>query len=184
MAHIGGFVGGVLLAFVLRAQRAATVEADRSRLRHRADRSPAAALDAADEFLRKHPDDVEALWCKAAALHKMGERDEEAKVLVQLVRKDPDPAHAIDCLVIIEKLRLIPAAERMRLSPSLDGPLRRDVLMNVANEPESEPERPYALLALAEMSEGEERQSLVRELVERYPMHAATEIARTKGLLA
>jgi hypothetical protein len=50
-------------------------------------------------------------------------------------------------------------------------------------EDENEPQRPHALLSLASEAEGDEKTRLLDELREKYAFHAATELARAKGLL-
>ena len=183
VSHIGGFVGGVALAFVFRAQRAVREEVGRERLAEGEGRSPAAALEAAEEFLRRHPGDRDALWKKAAALHAMGERQMETEVLVLLVRAGDDVEKALDCLAVIDRLRDLSSTERMRLAAELQAPLRTDLLASVANGPDTDPERPYALVALAEEATDDRRATLLAELVSKYEFHAATELARSKGLV-
>ena len=60
---------------------------------------------------------------------------------------------------------------------------RLTLLKSVEQEPDDEPERPHALLALAETAEDDERERLLQELAEKYTLHAATEIARAKGMI-
>jgi membrane associated rhomboid family serine protease len=179
LAHVGGFVGGVALAFVLRAQKRATVEADREALASLSERSPAAALEAANEFLRRHPGDHEAMWNKAAALHAMGDTEREAQVLTEFVRSWQDVERAVDCLLALGRARDLSALERMKLAGMVSGENRLGLLKSVAEEPESEPQRPYAILALAE----EGRTDLLEVLRRSYAYHPATEAARAKGLL-
>ncbi len=183
VAHIGGFLAGLLLAFVLRAQVVASAEAGRERIGQMSDRSPAALLATAEGFLLKHPGDTTALWEKAAALHAMGEREKEAEVLVALVRAGEDVERALDCLVVIERLRTLAPVERMRLASSLDGQLRNDLIRSVANEPDGEPERPHALLALAETADSDDKARLIDELKQKYALHGVIEVARAKGLI-
>lgn len=183
LAHIGGFLAGVLLAFLLKAQVVASAEAGREHVEEMSDRSPAAALAAVEKMLEKHPSDPVFLWEKAAALHALGEREREAEVLATLVRSGSDVPRAIDCLVVINKVRELSAVERMRLATSLEGPLRINVLRSVAAEQDVEPQRPYALVELIEIEQGDDRDALVRELLAKYEFHAATESARAKGLL-
>ncbi len=183
IAHIGGFLSGLLLAFVLRAQVVASAEEGRERIEQMSDRSPAAALATTEEFLVQHPGDAAALWEKAAALHAMGDREKEAEVLASLVRAGHDVDRALDCLVVIDRLRTMTPIERMRIASTLEGPLKHELLRSVANEPDSEPERPHALVALAEDAQGADRAVFIEELESKYTFHAATEIARTKGLI-
>jgi hypothetical protein len=184
LAHIGGFLAGVLLAFLLKAQVVASAEAGRELVGAMSDRSPAAALTAVEEMLQKHPNDSTFLWEKAAALHAMGERDQEAEVLSSLVRMGSDAKRAVDCLVVINKVRVLTPIERMKLAAELEGGLKVDVLQSVVAEPDSEPERPFAMVELLDILTGDERESLVAELFAKYEFHAATEAARAKGLLA
>ena len=183
VSHVGGFLGGLVLAFLFRAKKEAEVEAGRERIEEMGGRSPAAVLATAEQHLRSHPDDVQALWEKADALHAMGEREQESQVLLQLVRASKDQRQAVKRLITISCLNVLTPVERMRLSVGLDPGHRRVVLMSVISEPETEPERPHALLALAEESEDAERSRLLSELKEQYTFHAATELARARGMI-
>ena len=148
-----------------------------------AGRSPAAALAAAEEHLRAHPDDLSAVWEKADALRAMGEHKREADVLIALVRLRERPDVAVERLAESGLIGQLPALERMRLAGDLQGESRLRLLQSVAREADEEPERPHALLALAETAEGEERQRFLKELTEKYALHAATELARARGLM-
>jgi membrane associated rhomboid family serine protease len=182
VAHIGGFVGGLLLAFVFHAQVEASVEAGREKIEEMSGRSPAAALAVAEEHLRAHPTDVRALWEKADALHVMGERDHEAAELVRLLRAGEDAERVLSRMDAIGMLRLIAPVERMRYAYALEGQVKAALLTSVAAEPDGEQERPHALLELATAFE-EGREERLRELSEKYAFHPATELARAKGLL-
>jgi hypothetical protein len=182
VAHIGGFVGGLLLAFVFHAQVEASVEAGREKIEEMSGRSPAAALAVAEEHLRAHPTDVRALWEKADALHVMGERDQEASELVRLLRAGEDAERVLSRMDAIGMLRLIAPVERMRYAYALEGQVKAALLTSVAAEPDGEQERPHALLELATAFE-EGREERLRELSEKYAFHPATELARAKGLL-
>jgi hypothetical protein len=183
VSHVGGFLGGLVLAFLFRAKKEAEVEAGRERIEEMGGRSPAAVLAAAEQHLQNHPDDVQAHWEKADALHAMGEREKEAEVLLHLVRSSSDQRQAVKRLIKISCLHELTPVERMRLSAGLEPDHRRIVLLSVVAEPESELERPHALLALAEESGEDERTRLLSELQEKYPFHAATELARARGLI-
>lgn len=183
VSHVGGFLGGLILAFVFKAKKEAEVEAGREKIEQMGGRSPAAVLAATEQHLKDHPDDVHAIWEKADALHAMGERGEEAALLAKLARVKGEQESAVKRLITIDSLSVLSPIERMRVAPEMKGDAKRAVLMSVAKEPESEPQRPHALLALAEMSEGEERATLLSELKERYAFHAATELGRARGII-
>ncbi len=183
VAHIGGFVGGLALAFVFRAPKQESAERGREMIEEMAGRSPAAALAAAEEHLRAHPEDLSAVWDKADALRAMGEHAREADVLIALVRLRERTDLAVERLAESGQIGRLPALERMRLVAELQGEARLLLLHSVVREDDDEPERPHALLALAEAAEHEERQRLLKELSEKYELHAATELARARGLL-
>ena len=182
LAHIGGFVGGLALAFVFRAPEQESAERGREMIEEMAGRSPAAALAAAEEHLSAHPDDLGALWDKADALRAMGEHEREAHVLIALLRMRERTDLAIERLADSGRLGQLPARERMRLAADVQGAPRLALLDSVEREADDEPERPHALLALAETAEDEERDQLLNELAEKYALHAATEIARARGM--
>jgi hypothetical protein len=182
VAHIGGFVGGVLLAFVFHAQVEASAEAGREKIEQMSARSPAATLVAAEGHLKSHPDDVRALWEKAGALHAMGERDEEAAVLLRILKCGEDAESVLARMDSIGRLSLVSPVERMRYAYALEGPIKLELLRSVASEPDSEFERPHALLELA-IADEVGREERLQELKTKYEFHPATEMARAKGLL-
>ncbi len=183
VAHVGGFVGGLILAFVFHAQHEASAEAGHERIQEFSGRSPAAVLAIAEEHLKSHPEDTRAMWEKADALHAMNDHDHEAGVLVALSHKASERESAVSRLAMIARLSALSPVERMQAAPLLSAPNRVALLISVANEDDSEPQRPHALLALAEESEGEDRDRLLGELRTKYEFHAAAELARAKGLL-
>ena len=183
VAHIGGFVGGLALAFVFSAQVAASAEAGRERMQEMSGRSPAAALLAAEEHLKSHGDDPQAMWEKADALHVMGESDQEASALVELARSEIETHRALERLVSISRVGVMSPLERMRFALNESGAVRKAMLESIVREPDTEPERPHALLELAMQADGHERGALLAELEQKYTFHAAAELARARGLI-
>lgn len=182
VAHIGGFVGGVLLAFVFRASKEARTEASHRRIDEFSERSPAAALAIAEGHLKEHPDDPKAMWEKADALHAMGEHELESEVLVALAKRGHDRSASVSRLAQIARLSALSTVERMQYAPTVDEADRVSLLLSVVNEREDEPQRPHALLALAEVSNGDDRRRFLDELFAKYEFHAAAELARARGL--
>lgn len=187
VAHLGGFLGGILIALVFRAPGQEALDAGRESIDRLSERTPAAALLAIERHLARHPGDRASMWQKVEVLETLGEIDEAKATLVQLLDEDAD---AIDTgrlmaeLVRLDGIEALPTHRRVRIASTLtnsDPEMTRRLLTSVADGPD-DPERPYALLALSEL-DPEEAPARLRELEQVYSLHPATETARARGLL-
>lgn len=187
-AHLGGFGIGLLLSAVFRVPREADRLMGHAVMDRLQERSPAAQLAATDLHLAEHPEDVSALRKKAATLSVLGDKEGEAKVLLELLEITPDKEHpehlarliGIGQIGRISSLRRTLLAEKLRAGhPDLSVGLLLSVVGGDANDSQ----RPEALLALASMGDAPEREDWLRELAERYPLHPACALARQRGLI-
>ncbi len=182
-AHIGGFLTGLALAFVFRAPKQASIEMGHARIVEMDTRSPAAAKSVAAEHLKEHPNDAKALWSLYEAQAAMGEHSECAKVLLRLLGLGQDGSKIVMLLASHRGLSHLSPTERMKWAGRVDEDVRIVLFESVVSEPDDEAERPNALLALAEISDGPVRQKCLQELKEKYVLHSATVIARTRGMI-
>ncbi|HXH62145.1 MAG TPA: rhomboid family intramembrane serine protease, partial [Fimbriimonadaceae bacterium] len=180
VAHIGGVVAGLALAFVFRAQKDVSRERGREEMSAMAERSPAAALKAAERHLSAHPDDVGAAWQAVESLQAMGDTHRQVGLLKGLLSHSSERERAIERLERIGALAQVPSTERMRLAHQVGHDAKIALLKSVVESDKADTERPYALLALAEET-GDE--TLLIELQSDYQFHAATELAKAKGLI-
>jgi membrane associated rhomboid family serine protease len=188
-AHLGGLAAGLLWAVVFRAHREHLAARDAENVGRLGQRSPAAALAAAERFAHNSPDSPEA-WRKVAeARSALGDRDGEAAALVRQMDLLPESGQGAVILRLAElkSLDRLPSvrrtllAERFRQSrPDVARALLESVVYG-ANDDE---QRPDALLALANIeraTDPEPAKALVRELFDRYPLHPASDVARARG---
>lgn len=189
VAHLGGFLVGVVFAALLRApQDAARLIA--LEVLGRAERlGPDAERIAVESYLNAYPEDDAIRLRKAVLLEAMGEVDAAADELT-VVLAAPRPAQlepAVAGLARLDGLARLPAVRRLRLAASTQEPtIARTLLRSVVDEPNGE-QAPEALLALAEVErtagDSEAAAALLTDLVSRFPLHPATEVARGRGLL-
>lgn len=182
-AHIGGFLAGFILAFFFKAQTQASIEHGHERLDEMDSRSPAAALITATKHLERHPTDIKALWVCYEANTAMGESKKSVEVLLRLLNLDQDASRLTKLLFTQKGLTALSPKDRMMLADKVDQEAKKLLLQSVIAEPDDERERPNALLSMAEIADGEIRQSLLNELSEKYSLHSATAVARTRGMV-
>ena len=186
--HLAGFGTGLALSVVFSAPKQASLQFGHEVLDQMSERGPAALLHAAESHLESHPGDPRALRDMATALHQMGERKRESETLALLLDAVPTASQP-GVLLDIEEcdgFARLPALKRLKLAEvvaSANLPLSKRLIRSVVDDPSAEVMRPDALLALASIEEPETQKNLVKELAEKYPMHAACEIAKTRGLL-
>jgi hypothetical protein len=185
---LGGFGIGLLLSAVFRVPKDADRQLGHAVMDRLDERSAAAMLAATDIHLAQHPEDVEALRKKATTLASLGDKESEGKVLWELMELVPEKEHpellvrliGIGQVHQVSSLRRTLLAEKHRATlPDLS----KGLLLSVIGGNLDDRQRPEALLALATLVEGEEREAWLRELAERYSMHPAFELARQRGLL-
>jgi membrane associated rhomboid family serine protease len=181
-SHLGGFAAGILLSVIFRAPDAAQVQLDHALLDQMNARSPAAAFVAAQRHLEQHPGDRKALREAAEAQAALGDPQAEAKALVTWLGGSPDEGpEVLRRLAEIGHITELPTLRRLQLADRYPE-VARVLLRSVVEGPVDDPQRPDALLAMAAHEESEEaRQKWVDELVGRYPMHPATDVARKRG---
>lgn len=187
-AHVGGFLGGLLMAAVFRASREAGLEQGRKALDAMEDRSAGATLAAADRHLEEHPDDLEALRRKSEAHGAFGDRTQEVATLQRMVEIAPEAE--LPGLVLrlgdLGALDSIDSYQRTMLAERLKAThpeAARALLASVVDGPASDGQRPDAMLSLAQLSPAEQARALLDALLSQYPLHPATEVARARGLL-
>jgi membrane associated rhomboid family serine protease len=190
-AHLVGFLFGIIISFVFRAPKAASLEFGHAVLEEMNSRSPASALHAAEEHLVHHPNDNKAIAQRLEALHDMHEVDQEVDVRLELLRSGQTGFDAASVVRLCELNRLeeLLPAERAKLADSLKADHPDESLMlleSLVGLADSDPARPDALLAMAEAvktSQPDMSQELLNELNEKYALHGAADLARAKGLI-
>ena len=188
-AHIGGATVGLLLSLTFRAPQLAKLQLGHSVLEQMNRRSLGASLAATGRHLERHPGDPKALLERADALAQLGDKDKEADVLVQLlgVLPEEDRADLLDRLDMIGHLQVLDARTRATYAEKLKASrpeVSRLLLISLLNEPAEEARRPDYLLALAGLdleARPDAAQAYLAELFERYPLHPACDLARSRG---
>lgn len=180
-AHLGGLVFGLLMSVALGASTDADRDFGHQQISEMEERSPAAKKLAAQQALARHPDDSRALTQLADACRQLGDKEEEVKALLHLldVGLPPDNSRAVLRLEELYLLTTIDSRRRMRLTTDVNMDAALALLRSVATQ-KDDPERPQALLELASRKVPG---TWAEHLLEDYPMDAATEIARARGLL-
>ncbi|MBX3097376.1 MAG: rhomboid family intramembrane serine protease [Fimbriimonadaceae bacterium] len=189
-AHIAGFLSGVVFAFVFRAPRTARLRIGHETLDAMNSRGPGAVLAAAEAVLREHPTDQRAHRQRCEALRDLHEDEEAVTALLEWLQQssDQDKVAAIRMLSEMHALDQIPAMRRAQLADWLkedDPDAARLLLESLASASDDDPYRPDALLALSELTveSDPERSAAVREeLLLKYALHGAAQVARQKGL--
>lgn len=190
--HLGGFATGLALGLAFRAPSLARVELGHAVLKEMNSRSPAASASAARQHLKEHPGDQSAMRGLAEALGRLGDHDEEIDAWMALLESTPEPLQG-PVLLRLDRLRALPRlpslrrtmlAERLKAS---DPDAAKALLNSVVTGAPNDAQRPDALLSLAAMErEGapQKAEALLGELLRSYPMHPASELARTRGWLS
>jgi len=186
--HLGGFAMGMVLSFVFSALGHGFRERSYEMIREMDQRSPAAKLAAADVALKHHPHDPNALRQKAEALSRLGETDQEATCLIELldVAEEQDQKEVLARLDKINRLERLPSLRRTLLAErykTSEPDLSRLLLLSVIRVM-SDDQRPDALFALATLdyqTYPENAKTWLRDLFTHYPMHPAADLARARG---
>ena len=191
-SHIGGFTAGMMMSFVFRAPDLGQLKLGHEVLDKMNERGPAAAVAAALRHLEVHPDDPKALQQLVDAHRMMNDVDGEAGALIRIIDLLPDENLDAPIMRLAEmgELGRIAAVKRIRLAEkvkSASSESANRLLESVIAEPEAEPQRPEAMLALAgDLRDGspERAEVLLTQLSDEYPLHPAVELARAKGWIA
>ena len=185
-AHLFGFLGGLLIALVMRAPHEERLEHGREVLDEMTSRSPAAGLAAANKHLAEHPNDLRAMWDRADALGNMDDKDGEMAAVVDLLRAAPAMERPEVLLRLSQcgGLGQIPSVERMKMADDtqIDRPLKEALLRSVVEERKDDPQRPHALLAMAQL-DPDDADRWLTELNDLYGLHDAAQAARDLGML-
>jgi membrane associated rhomboid family serine protease len=190
-SHAGGFLMGLILAGLLGAGRQADLELGHEVLEQMNLRGPAASLQAAEKHIRSHPVDPKGWRQKADAHRTLHEEDKCRTALIKLLELSPEEAHPVIYreLIAMKGLTLLPPVKRAQAADrwEKDDPLlAASILETLVGQPEDEPQRPDAMLKLAELlREREPARSfvLLKELEAKYSGHGAVTLAKAKGLL-
>lgn len=190
-AHMGGFAAGLLLSVVFRAPHAADQEASAQSIQAIAHRSPAAALATAERHVHQYPEDLAAHRAVIEAARQLGDGGAEAHAIRRLIDRStsvPEPED-LERLGKLGKLPEYSSFQRSKWAQQLmvSHPDVSDLLlMSIVSGPGTDAAVPDAMLSLATLRLDHNPaggQKLLQELKEKYPLHPATELARTKGLL-
>lgn len=189
-AHIGGFAAGLVWAGLFRAGRDASMQFGHEVLDKMNERGPAAALAAAENHLLSHPGDLLAMQKVVEAARDLGDHQKETDALWKLLDKLPEleqPA-ILARLDELGELRAIPSLRRTLLAERFKNShpeTSQKLLQSVLDNGDEDPQRPEALLALADIrkSLNEPYEALITELASRYELHPATELAKARGLM-
>ncbi len=187
-SHIGGFLVGLLASLVFRAPDHAGVEKGRETSARLEERGPAASLAAADAFLQRYPTDARAMQEKLDALRALGDRHAEISFLLVSAgnASDTQVRWILGELKQLNALNSLEAGQRMIMASRFektDLELARALIQTVAFDPVPNAYQPDALLTLAKLYEvdrPEKAKELLAVLQNRFPMHQAAEIARTR----
>lgn len=190
-AHAAGFLAGLACAAAFGAGRQMNQEIGHEVLDRMNERGPAASLHAAEKHLLAHPGDRKALRQKADALHSLGEDLLASQVLLELMAVSGEESQPVVLrevsvlggLAAIHPLERAKLAERWR---DKDPKLAQLLLESLVAQPDDEPQRPDAILKLAELVKPQDASraaALLDELSAKYSGHGAAAVAKAKGLL-
>ena len=189
-AHIGGFLMGLLLSVSFRAPDIGKVQADQAVLKTMGERSPGAAMAAAEQQLKERPNDINALQELAMIHEHLGEHEKEAEILFRLMELMPEEKQGplLERICTLGRGDSIPCHRRLMLAEKFkaESTVSSALLQSVLKDDACETLQPDALLAMASLtneSEPEKAKGFLQELATKYPLHPATEVARARGLL-
>lgn len=190
LAHLGGFVGGLVLTFLFRAPDLREKSLGHEVLDAMNDRGPGALIAAANDHLARHPDDIATLSKLAEAYRDLGDLDGERKVLLQLLPlEDADKnVERLERLSEPDLVRPIPVVRRIQFAETISQQSHSVAkkLLESCLAVKNDPHRPEALAALVELVNGEDKGAAgaYGSLLKReYPLHDATKRLEAKGLL-
>lgn len=191
-AHVGGFLGGLLLSLVFRAPAMESLHTGHEILDAMNDRSPDARLAATERHLARHPEDVRTKLQKIEALAEIGDFDKEADYLIVTLNDGAMEEHwphiirrlsKINRLARVDPIKKLQFADKYRADePEISRLMLRQFIAAQADDARL----PDALLSLATLESQEnpeESERLLHELANRFPLHPASELARARGLI-
>jgi hypothetical protein len=187
LSHVGGFVAGIAMAFVLKVPSALQEEDEAAVQQVLAVTSPTTQLQEANLRLAKKPKDLAALHMKAEALERLGDTQKEADTLIQILEVSGyadagavERLHQLGATAKLSEGRRIHTALNLKdTHPELAVFLLESVAFTGAKA------APTALLELATLFQRlpEKQKRYLIELQSRFSMDPATEIARKRGWL-
>lgn len=191
-AHIGGFLGGLLLSLVFRAPDLGQRKLGHEVLDRMNERGPAAVALAARQHLKEHPGDVRALRDLADAERQLSHLDAEFDALQDLLKVGSleDQGDVLLRMSELNKLGSLQSVRRIQLADHL-GAIRPEVsrvlLESILEGPASDQQIPEAMLALAALErqhEPERASQILEDLRAKFPLHATVEVARHRGWIS
>jgi len=190
-AHLGGFLAGLIFAFIFGGLKEARFQYGHEVLERMNDRGPAATLAAAEAILTQQPKSRTALWQKVEALHDLAEPEKCATATVQFLEdaNEEETITSLNMLTSIKHLDVIPAVQRLKYADKFGATqqaLTANILRSIVDT-KNEPRRPDALLSLSDLlqpTDPVQSETLAKILNDEFPLHPATELAKQKGLLA
>lgn len=187
-AHLGGAICGLVLGVVLRAPDLGGMKLGHAVLDTLNETNPEQQIAFMRSHLQAHPDDLAMQIRLGEQLAQIGDRSAEIEHLQTLVFRLSGVAQvdAVARLADLGGLSIISAVRRRQLADGLPPEVAHRLLTSIIQGPKSDPQRPEAMLDLASLlrSDDPESSSLVlNDLVEQYPIHSATDLAKQRGWL-
>lgn len=191
-AHIGGFLGGLLLSAIFRVPDLGQRKLGHAVLDQMNERGPAAVALAARQHLKEHPKDIRALRDLAEAEKQLAHPIAELEAIHKLLEILPESEQSepIHRLGELEKLATLPSLRRTLLADRFkesDEDTARLLLESVISGPESDPQIPDAMLALASLEREaapEKAAEILKKLQATFPLHPTVDLARHRGWIS
>jgi hypothetical protein len=191
-AHIGGFLAGAAMSFAFKAPDLQQVKLGHEVLDRMNDRGPAATAFAAEMHLKKHPQDLKAMWELADSQEVQGEKDKASQALLRIFEagSPEDRLHSLKRLCALQATPLLPTLKRLQAADQYrsEAPeISRALLESVLDDPKAADQRPDVMLSLASLEREtnvERANTLIEGLASEYPLHPATELARKRGWIS
>lgn len=123
MAHLGAFLVGLILAFILGAGKEAVSEAYHQTLESANRSGLFLRIASLKSALKKRPNDLELLRSLSDALVSANQTEEACSIALQMFRLDAtfQEGYAIKLLCTYDQAKLIPQEERLKIAESLSN---------------------------------------------------------------
>ncbi|MBS1704308.1 MAG: rhomboid family intramembrane serine protease [Armatimonadetes bacterium] len=190
-SHLGGFAIGLMFAALYRAPKEASRHRGHRSMKEMGERSPAAIKVAAQLVIKDHPEDVHAWEQFADASEMLEDRESELDARLRLLDFGgvEDLGYQVERLNQLGALGKLSTIKRMKLTTVLtaDEPETAIALLeSVVHEPEDDPRKPEAMVALADLLKTKDPTASklwIEQLKSNYSMDPAMDLARSRGLL-